>query len=131
MLVSVLLIVRLASAAPALPSPQCLIEGTVTAIAEREHRYDEALRKSWNLPESITYIDISIDVTQARLESPAKGQNCDAAVLKKRPLQLKDPAERDKLKKGACIKALTQFSGDEFRIGQWLWRIEPCAARPR
>lgn len=116
-----------ASAAPAAPAPVCQIEGTVLSITEREVAYkDDSWRKSWNLPESITYTDVTINVTEESLVENAGNpeQECKAHNLpEKRTYQLRD--KNTKLKEDQKIRAHTQYSGDEFAIGNWLYNITP------
>ncbi len=105
-------------AAPAMTSPLCVVKANVLKIEQRERKYTpESWRKQWNLPKSITYTDVTLDIEKI------SGDQCSKETLSKNVFQLKS---NETLKVGSCIIAKTQFSGDEFRIGQWLWDIKDC-----
>ena len=115
------LIVSKAKAAPAVSSPVCVIKGLIKKIEKREVDYKpESWRKSWNLPKSREYVDVTIAVSTAKgLEG--KAPQCDSLVgLKK--FQLRDTTV--KISTSQCIVSQTQFSGDEFALGQWIFKIK-------
>ncbi len=115
------------SAAPAVTSNLCHIQGIITSINQRTHKYEpESWRKSWRLPKERIYIDIQLDIQNVSSEGKTSDQGCMTESLKDKVFQLKDNQDQKKIKKGQCIKAKTQFSGDEFSIGQWLWEIKLC-----
>lgn len=112
-----------ASGAPALTSSLCLIKGTIATISERVEPYTpESWRISWGLPESRTYIDIKFK----KIESTSPGPDCKVQELKKKTFQLRNLEDQKSLSVDDCIKAETQFSGDEFAMGQWVWNIRKC-----
>lgn len=107
-------------AAPALPSPICLIRGQIEGLSTRVFEYDPVLLKNSKLPVTHTYHDVSLKVLSSAL---AKDQQGDCKkILTHQTFQLRN--KQDQLKKGQCIEAHTQFSGDEFVIGQWLFEIK-------
>lgn len=108
-------------AAPAMRGPLCTITGIIEKIASREEVYkDDEWRKSWSLPKSKIYTDITIKVKSSTDDS-VDNKRCKQ-FYSKNVFQLRD--DKSKALKGNCIKAQTQFSGDEFSIGQWLFSIE-------
>lgn len=116
-------------AAPALAGPKCKIKGVVESVTSREHQYQpESWRKSWGLSKSIEYTDIKLKVQESLLVSGGFGNGCGIEELKKRDstFQLRSSENKDLLKSGKCIQAHTQFSGDEFAIGQWVFDVKPC-----
>lgn len=114
--------------APAMKSEVCLITGVVQSIENREHIYKpESWRKSWGLPKSITYIDIKMNLSEVvPKQKDLETTECTLELLSEKTFQLRSKEERSKLEKGSCFRATTQFSGDEFAIGQWVWDIESC-----
>ena len=106
-----------AVAAPALTGPLCIVTGIVENTAERNVKYEpESWRLSWQLPEYRVYTDVTVNLSSAG--------DCDAAQFESKPFQLRGDADQSLLTKGACIRAKTQYSGDEFALGQWLFDIE-------
>lgn len=116
-----LLLLNLTShAAPAPTGPICRITGIVEKLETRTRKYEpESWRKSWNLPKEKVYFDVSIKVSS--VHELEKGYEGCEKLLSKRVFQLK---EQKNLKIGRCLRAKSQFSGDEFSIGQWLYDIE-------
>lgn len=108
-------------AAPAVPSPVCAVQGLVKKIETRKVDYKpESWRKSWGLAKARVYTDVTVKVLDA------KGLNnkepyCDR-FLGLKTFQLQDKVTKIKVSK--CISAKTQFSGDEFAIGQWLFNVQ-------
>lgn len=101
-------------AAPAAYQPPCTVTGTVVRVSERYEPYsDKGWAKSWNLPDGQTYTDVVIDVVKT-------DDACDDAGETTYQLEggVDDPET------GACVTAVTQFSGDEFRIGDWIKSYE-------
>ncbi len=111
-----------ATAAPAMASSQCELKAKVVSIQERTHTYSpESWRKSWGLSKSIIYFDITLDISQV-----LGGENCKIETFKSTKFQLKNDEDKSRIIPKKCIQAKTQFSGDEFKIGQWLWDIRDC-----
>lgn len=114
-------------AAPAMTSHVCSVKAVVEKIEKREEKYEpESWRKAWGLPESQVYWDITLSVKDADLIEEHMTGDCTKEGLPK-VFQLRDRNFIGLLKKpavGSCINARTQFSGDEFSIGQWLDDIE-------
>ena len=119
---SALMVSQSAQSAPTAAAPECLVTGTVQSIEEREHVYEpREWAESWNLPESITYIDVTMNVTAVERYGAEMIGECDH-TLGKRVFQLDHGVEKPEI--NSCIKAVTHFSGDEFRIGNWLKSFE-------
>ena len=117
-----LMVSQSAQAAPTAAAPECLVTGTVQSIEEREHVYEpREWAESWNLPESITYIDVTILETSVIGVDPAQTGECEVNE-KLRVFQLDNGVDRPAI--DSCITAVTHFSGDEFRIGNWLKSFE-------
>ncbi len=117
-----------ATAAPALTGPECAVIGTVGNIETRKHYYQpESWRVGWGLPEYRLYTDVTLHLTAAA------GEGCAMEAFQGKAFQLRVDQDAEKLETGLCLRALTQYSGDEFAIGQWLYDIEiidmsSCAA---
>ena len=115
-----------AQAAPAAAAPECLVTGTVQSIEEREHVYEpRSWAESWGLPKSITYIDVSIDVSDVQRQDATMVGECDH-TKGLRVFQLDNGVKKPEI--GTCIKAVIHVSGDEFRIGNWIKSAEPVAS---
>ncbi len=121
-----------AFSAPAAPAPECVIIGIVEDVSSRDHVYSpRSWADSWNLPKSITYTDINIKILESSflneedvLQFP--DYNCgDIGIIKK--YQLPNNQKRPPI--NSCIKAITQYSGDEFKIGNWLKRLKILDSR--
>ena len=121
-LVSAIIASSKVSAAPAMQSSLCEVKAIVVQIKERVHQYrPESWRKNWGLPKSITYTDVTLNLGQI-----SGASNCNKEFFNGRNFQLKKDSDKSKINVGDCILAKTQFSGDEFKIGQWLWDIRAC-----
>lgn len=119
---SILLFICISStlAAPAMKGPTCEITANVEQIQKRKEFYkDESWRKSWGLPKYIEYTDLTLSVISSK--ETEKGFGSCEEIAKKKIFQLRD--KEIELKAKDCIRAQTQFSGDEFSIGQWLFKI--------
>lgn len=108
-------------AAPALPSPICLIRGQVEGTSTRVFEYDSALQKSAQLPSTHTYHDVSLNLFTSTLTTGKKHKDC-TKLLQHKVFQLRD--KKVSLKKDQCIEARTEFLGDEFVSGQWIFDIQ-------
>jgi hypothetical protein len=114
-------------AAPALNSSQCRVRGIVESIHTRSHKYEpESWRKEWGLPKERIYVDIKLSLNDVSSAEVLGGSDCSLEHLQDKIFQLKSNQDQALITTGQCITALTQYSGDEFALGQWLWDIEPC-----
>lgn len=125
-LLLVFLIPFLAHAAPAMRSPLCIVTAKVEKIETRKEPYNkpESWRKAWGLPKAATYRDVHLKIFRAEFAKDESG-TC-TTLLEKTKFQLRT-GDREP-KPGECIQSKTQFSGDEFLIGQWLIEPAPVAA---
>lgn len=121
-----LLICSVGHTAPAMNGALCFVEGQVRSLKKREQPYqDEQWRKAWGLPKVVIYWDIELEVKRAEQREPGMG-SCTTEELSSETFQLRDEKELEKVVVGKCLQGLTQFSGDEFRIGQWLYDLSEC-----
>lgn len=115
------------SAAPATRSHVCEVVATVESIDVRKEGYDkpESWREAWGLPEFQIYTDVKLSVVAASLieeQAFAEGE-CTPQKLPE-IFQLRNDIKPSKIPVGTCLKGKTQFSGDEFVIGHWLFEVE-------
>lgn len=120
-------------AAPLPPSDVCIVEGVIETVGQREEPYTpESWRQSWGLPESRNYIDIELALERVSLhEEVDRDETCKFEALVEATFQLRSMDELHKLEAGKCVTGKTQYSGDEFAHGQWLWDIENCENQAR
>jgi hypothetical protein len=119
------------SAAPAMAHDTCVVTGTLESVEKIKitRPNDDSWLKSWGLsknysetsikitPHAIEVLhDINMDKTSCTLEKAAEGY-----YLKHRSTLKLIPED---YQEGDCITAKTNFSGDEFRIGNWIYDIE-------
>ena len=120
------LIIPYLLAAPAPPHKTCAIEGHIISVDEREDMRDPSWAKSWGLDKKVTYTDINLKLQSVKLIKSELAGECTLEFFENKSFQLR-PGQKDfHFSKGDCITAKTQFSGDEFLAGQWLWDIENC-----
>lgn len=120
-----------AIASPTMAHDTCVVVGTVNSIEKIKitRPRDETWLKSWRLSKTYSEIaikitpstidvfnDMAFDKTSCTLEKAAEGY-----YLQHRATLKFIPAD---YKVGDCITAKTNFSGDEFRIGNWIYDIE-------
>ncbi len=106
-------------AAPAPTGHTCLIRGEVQEISTREVDRDPDGARSWGVPETITYTDVTIRPVDVSHLDDGFSPSCSGEV---QTFQVDGEAPPV----GACIRATAVFSGDEFRIGTWLTGVEPA-----
>jgi len=110
-----------ALAAPALTGKTCLIRGEVLEVAEREVTRETGWARSWGVPETISYTDVTMRPTEVSHLEDGFSPSCTGET---QTFQVDGEPPRV----GVCVRASAVFSGDEFRIGTWLTGIEeaPC-----
>lgn len=114
-----------ASAAPAMRSHVCEITAVVQKIEERKESYGkpESWRKAWGLPKFQKYTDVTLSIVSASLLEEYSMGECTPQKLPE-IFQLRGDVKSSKIPVGTCLKGKTQFSGDEFLIGHWLYDVE-------
>lgn len=106
-----------ALAAPALTGQTCLIRGEVVKVATREVSRDPDWARSWSVPGTVSYTDVTIRPVEVSHLEDGFDPSCSGEV---QTFQLDEGAAPEV---GACVSATARFSGDEFRIGAWLTGI--------
>lgn len=109
-----------ALAAPAQTGKTCLIRGEVIGVSEREVARHRSWAKSWGIPRTTRYTDLTIRPIEIAHLQDGFDPSCSGEV---QTFQLGEGAAPEV---GACISATAKFSGDEFRIGTWLTEIRPA-----
>lgn len=106
-----------AQASPAAPQDICQIKGVVVSVNKR---HEQAMGND------VIYTDIEINVERRKLYQAEQDNSSTTCADVEKPTvmtyQLKSEHERPEA--GARIQALTNFAGDEFRAGNWLYQIE-------
>ena len=108
-----------ALAAPALTGQTCLIRGEVLDVSAREVARDPDWARSFGVPETVTYTDVTVRPMEVSHLEDGFSPSCTGGA---QTFQVEGDAPRV----GACLRASAIFSGDEFRIGTWLTGIEPA-----
>ena len=122
-----LLILSPLSAAPAMTGPECQLLASVEQVEQREELYQpDSWRQAWGLPPAYTYTDIKLHVIHSHSvlttgDASIATHTCQN-LLEQPTFQLRPGALT--VHPGDCIHAQTQFSGDEFAMGQWLYAIQ-------
>ena len=119
--------------APALSSSICQLRGELIDISQRKvSQGPKEWRESWGLSEFREYTDIALKIIEVKkYDESSPATDCSLDYFQKnfqgKKFQI-EPSEKKHrfLKKGTCLVAKTQFSGDEFAIGQWIWDIKEC-----
>ncbi len=101
------------SASSAPPSPTCALKGKVEKIETRKTMVDNSSVR----PTEKNYEDVTIKVST--IDGPCN------QLMGSKVFQLRDKNERPTI--GKCIAAKTQYSGDEFALGQWVFEIKNIA----
>ena len=124
-----------AAAAPAMAHDKCRVTGTITTMEkiEIQRTQPDSWLDDWGLPRKYSETKINLDIlsietvedqpmdkTSCTLEKAAEGY-----YLKGNSTQKRFFADFDI---GDCITAETNFSGDEFRIGNWIYDIKTLPA---
>ncbi|MBV6633521.1 MAG: hypothetical protein KI792_10890 [Alphaproteobacteria bacterium] len=114
-----------AHAAPAQAHEECAVTGVVQDVSVRTVERDKEWAKSWGIAGSIDYVDVTMAVSES-VEQGAGGINNCADKLGDHTFQLREgSAWYFRLRNdGKCLKAMSQVSGDEFGIGDYLYDIE-------
>ena len=110
-------------AAPAMQGSLCEIKAIVKKIETRKDDYSDrpkSWKEDWGISSPVVYNDITLKVLYSK-ELVKGSDNCKTFVATKK-FQLKRKESKPKF--GDCILAQTKFSGDEFLIGQWLFKIK-------
>jgi len=113
-------------ASPAMTGPTCAVEGTVGSITERkEENAPETWRKQYGLSKYREYTDVRLSVKNSSMLDPGMtGEDCSKERLEKITFQLRPTIIGwARIKVGDTISAKTEFSGDEFSIGNWLYDV--------
>ena len=122
-----LLLTPKADAAPMPRGAECQIKAVIEEISKRKEPCSpKDWCRSWGLPDFDEYIDVTLNIGSSLLvaEGDLENQNCEASIFEEKKFQLLDEKDFKVIKKGDCILAKTQSSGDEFRAGQWLYDIK-------
>lgn len=109
-----------ALAAPALTGQTCLIRGEVLDVSAREVARDPDWARSWGVPDTASYTDVTIRPIEVSHLEDGFDASCSGEV---QTFQLGDEATPQI---GSCIRATARSGGDEFRNGTWLTEIRPA-----
>ena len=113
-----------ANAAPAMKSNVCEITALVEAIEVREEKRFVPLI---NKHKTYKFTDVTLNIASATMLEEHMMGECSPNALPKVFQLRSDHFFSKEPKTGQCLKAKTQFSGDEVVIGQWLYDIEYVA----
>jgi len=101
--------------------PECLVSGKVMSIEIRKEDIpDRGFPRSWWHPKTQKYVDVTIAVSNIETKTPTPFSECSAEDIQ--VFQLGHDVEKPETE--ICIRALTNLSGDEFRIGNWIREYE-------
>lgn len=108
-------------AAPAMRGSVCQIKGIIKKVSKRENT-----RKNFGPMESKNYIDWELDLKNVTSVNKSDMKSCTQDFFKNKIFQLRFDEHKNNYSASECIEALTQFSGDEYSHGQWVWNIKKC-----
>lgn len=108
-------------AAPAMLGSICQIKGVIKKVSKRENS-----RKTFGTKESRSYIDWELDLKSVTFIKESDNKLCTQDFFKNKIFQLRFDEHKNNYLASECIEALTQYSGDEYSHGQWVWNIKKC-----
>lgn len=118
-------------AAPSMAHDTCRVIGKVTSVETKEFKRNmpRSWLDDWKLSNSYTETVIKLDISTIEILKDI-GYDKDSCTLEKAAegYYLRDKKFFKGFGAGDCISAETNFSGDEFRIGNWIYNIETLPA---
>lgn len=113
-------------AAPAPPHNTCKVMGDIISIEQRIVERDSSWVKAWGVDKKITYTDIELKLQSVKLITSEMAGECTLDFFEDKSFQLRPEDTNFNFSAGDCVRAKTQFSGDEFLAGQWIWDFQAC-----